>query len=175
LPYPYSDLVFFDAWISIFSHIPRKRKNNTAKIKELESLIHKLSTKPVSPPMASTPVDLGDPAVIAAFNTYNHVQTNFPKTARFPENNRSRSMDSQLALGLLSTLAFATVTGVNITIFDCKTPKAIDLLDTELPLLCQEQVAVQRIIKKYNFFLLRKNRMNIRRDMLVGLRLKQII
>ncbi|EFX77308.1 hypothetical protein DAPPUDRAFT_247931 [Daphnia pulex] len=50
-------------------------------------------------------------------------------------------MDSQLALGLLSTLAFATVTGVNITIFDCKTPKAIDLLDTELPLLCQEQVA----------------------------------
>jgi hypothetical protein len=80
------------------------------------------------------------------------VQTNFPKTVRFPENNRSRSMDSQLALGLLSTLAFATVTGVNITIFDCKTPKAIDLLDTELPLLCQEQVAVQRIIKKYFFF-----------------------
>ncbi|EFX67280.1 hypothetical protein DAPPUDRAFT_261828 [Daphnia pulex] len=72
--------------------ISQENEKNTAKIKELEGLIHKLSTKPVSPPTASTPVDLGDPAVIAAFNTYNNAQTNYPKTVRFPENNRSRSV-----------------------------------------------------------------------------------
>jgi len=44
-------------------------------------------------------------------------------------------MDSKLALGLLSTLAFATVTGVNITICDCKNPKAIGLLDAELQII----------------------------------------
>jgi hypothetical protein len=62
-------------------------------------------------------------------------------------------MDSQLAIGLLSKLAFATVKGVNITICDCKTPKAINLLDRELPSFCKEQVAVQPIIKKYKFFI----------------------
>jgi len=77
---------------SAVSAISQENEKNAAKIKELEGLIHKLSTKPVSPPTASTPVDLGDPAVIAAFNTYNNAQTNYPKTVRFPENNRSRSV-----------------------------------------------------------------------------------
>jgi hypothetical protein len=77
---------------SAVSVISQENEKNAAKIKELEGLIHKLSTKPVSPPTASTPVDLGDPAVIAAFNTYNNAQTNYPKTVRFPENNRSRSV-----------------------------------------------------------------------------------
>ncbi len=62
-------------------------------------------------------------------------------------------MASQLALGLLSTLAFALVTGVNITICDCNTPKAIGLLDAELPSYCQTSVTVQPIIKKYQFFI----------------------
>ncbi len=35
---------------------------------------------------------MGDPTVITAYNTYNNAQTNFPKTVRFPENNRSRSV-----------------------------------------------------------------------------------
>ncbi|EFX62010.1 hypothetical protein DAPPUDRAFT_271228 [Daphnia pulex] len=77
---------------SAVSVISQENEKNAAKIKELEGLIHKLSMKPVSPPTASTPVDLGDPAVIAAFNTYNNAQTNYPKTVRFPENNRSRSV-----------------------------------------------------------------------------------
>jgi hypothetical protein len=68
---------------SAVSVISQENEKNAAKIKELEGLIHKLSTKPVSPPTASTPVDLGDPAVIAAFNTYNNAQTNYPKTVRF--------------------------------------------------------------------------------------------
>ncbi len=59
----------------------------------------------------------------------------------------------KIALGLLSTLAFATVTGVNITICDSKTPKAIGLLDAVLPSFCQEQVAIQPILKKYQFFI----------------------
>ncbi len=75
--------------VSVLSH---ENEKNAAKIKELESLIQKLSTKPVPPPTASTPVDLGDPAVIAAFNTYNNAQTNFPKSVRFPNDNRSRSV-----------------------------------------------------------------------------------
>jgi hypothetical protein len=62
-------------------------------------------------------------------------------------------MDSKLALGLLSTLAFATVTGVNITICDCKNPKAIGLLDAELPSFCQEKDTIQPILKKYQFFI----------------------
>jgi hypothetical protein len=61
-------------------------------------------------------------------------------------------MDSQLALVLLSTLAFTMVKGVNIIICDCKIPKAIGLLDAEPPSFCQEQVAVPPIIKKCNFF-----------------------
>jgi hypothetical protein len=65
--------------VSVISH---ENEKNAAKIKELEGLILKLSTKPVSPPTTSTPVDLGDPAVIAAFNTYNHAQTNYPKTVQ---------------------------------------------------------------------------------------------
>jgi hypothetical protein len=64
---------------SAVSVISQENEKNAAKIKELEGLIQKLSTKPVSPPTASTPVDLGDPAVIAAFNTYNKAQTNFRK------------------------------------------------------------------------------------------------
>jgi hypothetical protein len=44
-------------------------------------------------------------------------------------------MKSQLVLGLLSTLAFSTVTGVNITFCDFKTPKAIGLLDAELQII----------------------------------------
>ena len=77
---------------SAVSVISRENEKNAEKIKELEGLIQKLSTKPVPPPTASTPVDLGDPAVIAAFNTYNNAQTNFPKNVRFPSNNRSRSV-----------------------------------------------------------------------------------
>jgi hypothetical protein len=77
---------------SAVSVISQENEKNAAKIKELEGLINKLSTKPVSPPTASTPVDLGDPAVIAAFNTYNNAQSNFPKTVRFPDNQRSRSV-----------------------------------------------------------------------------------
>ncbi|EFX67573.1 hypothetical protein DAPPUDRAFT_261451 [Daphnia pulex] len=77
---------------SAVSVISQENEKNAAKIKELEGLIHRLSTKPVAPPTASTPVDLGDPAVIANFNTYNNAQTNFPKKVRFPENNRSRSV-----------------------------------------------------------------------------------
>jgi hypothetical protein len=50
-------------------------------------------------------------------------------------------MDGKLALGLLSILAIATVTGVNITICDCITPKVIGLLDAELPSYCQESIA----------------------------------
>jgi hypothetical protein len=64
---------------SAVSVISQENEKNAAKIKELEGLIHKLLTKPVSPPTASMSVDLGDPAVIAAFNTYNNAQTNFPK------------------------------------------------------------------------------------------------
>jgi hypothetical protein len=74
--------------VSVISH---ENEKNAEKIKELEGLILKLSTKPVSLPTASTPVDLGDPAVIAAYTYYN-AQTNYPKTVRFPENNRSRSV-----------------------------------------------------------------------------------
>ena len=77
---------------SAVSVISQENVKNTEKIKELEGLIQKLSTKPVPPPTASTPVDLGDPAVIAAFNTYNNAQTNFPKNVRFPDNGRSRSV-----------------------------------------------------------------------------------
>jgi hypothetical protein len=77
---------------SAVSVISQENEKNATKIKELEGLINKLSTKPVSPPTASTPVDLGDPAVIAAFNTYNNAQSNFPKTVRFPDNQRSRSV-----------------------------------------------------------------------------------
>ncbi|EFX65036.1 hypothetical protein DAPPUDRAFT_265319 [Daphnia pulex] len=51
---------------SAVSVISQENEKNAAKIKELEGLIHKLSTKPVAPPTASTPVKLGDPAVIAA-------------------------------------------------------------------------------------------------------------
>jgi hypothetical protein len=77
---------------SAVSVISQENEKNAAKIKEFEGLIHKLSTKPVSPPTASTPVDLGEPAVIAAFDTYNNAQTNYLKTVGFPENNRSRSV-----------------------------------------------------------------------------------
>ena len=77
---------------SAVSVISQENEKNAEKIKELENLIQKLSTKTVPPPTASTPVDLGDPAVIAAFNTYNNAQTNFPKAVRFPNNSRSRSV-----------------------------------------------------------------------------------
>ena len=63
-------------------------------------------------------------------------------------------MDCKIALGLLSTiLSITAVASMNITVCDCSQPKTIGLLDAELPSYCQETVAENPVIKKYQFFI----------------------
>ena len=78
---------------SAVSAITKDSEKNAAKIKELEDLVKQLSTAATATTQSTRPIDLGDPAVIAAFNTYNNAQTNFPRNSvRFPDSNRSRSV-----------------------------------------------------------------------------------
>ena len=78
---------------SAVSAITKDSEKNAAKIKELEDLVKQLSTAATATTQSARPIDLGDPAVIAAFNTYNNAQTNFPRSSvRFPDSNRSRSV-----------------------------------------------------------------------------------
>jgi hypothetical protein len=78
---------------SAVSAITKDSEKNVAKIKELEDLVKQLSTAATATTQSTWPIDLGDPAVIAAFNTYNNAQTNFPRNfVRFPDSNRSRSV-----------------------------------------------------------------------------------
>ena len=78
---------------SAVSAITKDSEKNAAKIKELEDLVKQLSTAATATTQSTRPIDLGDPAVIAAFNTYNNAQTNFPRNSvRFPDSTRSRSV-----------------------------------------------------------------------------------
>jgi hypothetical protein len=77
---------------SAVSAITKDSEKNAAKIKELEDLVKQLSTAATATTQSARPIDLGDPAVIPAFNTYNNAQTNFPRNSvHFPDSNRSRS------------------------------------------------------------------------------------
>ena len=84
---------------SAVSEITKESEKTAEKIKELEELVKKLSIPPTATTQATRPIDLSNPAIIAAFNTYNNAQKNFPRnsfvpTLRFPDNNRSRSVSS---------------------------------------------------------------------------------
>ncbi len=78
---------------SAVSAITKDSEKTAAKVKELEELVKQLSTAATATTQSTRPIHLGDPAVIAAFNTYNNAQTNFPRNSvRFPDNNRSHSV-----------------------------------------------------------------------------------
>jgi hypothetical protein len=78
---------------SAVSAITKESEKTAEKIKELEELVKKLSIQPTATTQATRPIDLSDPAVIAAFNTYNNAHTNFSRNSvRFPDSNRSRSV-----------------------------------------------------------------------------------
>jgi hypothetical protein len=78
---------------SAVTAITKESEKTAGKIKELEELVKKLSIPPTATTQATRPIDFSDPAVIAAFNTYNNARTNFPRhSVRFPDSNRSRSV-----------------------------------------------------------------------------------
>jgi hypothetical protein len=65
---------------SAVSAITKESKKTTEKINELEELVKKLSTNRTAT-QSTRPIDLDDPAVTAALNTYNNAQTNFPRNS----------------------------------------------------------------------------------------------